>query len=144
MQKGIRGATLGNYQLCAFKEHYQDKDLQLDTLTHAVPSHPLSPLFPASTLPPRKLSSSQLTFTPPPSFAPHDSRDFSSISTPIFHFLSSCYLFLPSEFLSSIFSFTFYQSSSTSSSELLFLLLLAQNRHLNNEPGVSQTTRELH
>lgn len=164
MLKGILGAVLANYQLCAFKEHYQHKDLQLCAHRHTIPSHPLSPLFPTSALSPPKLSPFLLPVVVLPFSAPYDSHD------------PPCLISLLR--LSSLFSFPVVRLSIpvlpipklSSLSAPLFPLLLsmssnppsllpppppppptgssssspAQNRRLNNEPGVSQTARELH
>lgn len=165
-----------NYQLCAFKEHYQDKDLQLYTLMHTIPPHPLSPPFPASALPPPELScldcSSPLSFffklfstplshllpttpmilffsVPASSFQPV----FISCSPFIYPYPPNSNPILSFSSLVATFPICFSPTPLTppppplrlpSLPQLLFFFLLAQNRHLNNEPGVSQTARELH
>lgn len=45
MLKGICGATLANYQLCVFKEHYQHKDPQLYTHLHTRAHNPFTPFI---------------------------------------------------------------------------------------------------
>lgn len=137
MLKGIRGATLANYQLCAFKEHYQHKDCNY-THTRTVFLHTLyRPCF-RRLLPNCLLDCCCPLFLNSSPFCPfiHGSQD--SLSLRPCSIFPACFHFLPSVYPSP--SSKKKNSSLSAPLSPLFLSLLLLPAPLP-PPGPKQTLK---